>query len=138
MRYAFDTGSPLGVALGARAKLATADETRGLGTGANDYGVSVDLYRSIGDTVLFAGAGHDWLGDSPRIQADTQQRANVGFSHRAGRGQWGLTYDKRSAIVEQPAGRRDATVHYSHASTNDRDLRLSPKPRQDDGATGIT
>src|SRR3546814_4844884 len=101
MRYAFDTGSPLGVALGARAKLATADETRGLGTGANDYRVSVDLYRSIGDTVLFAGAGHDWLGDSPRLQADTEQRAGVGSSPQPGRGPWGLMYEQRSDLVEQ-------------------------------------
>src|SRR3546814_21024026 len=93
-RYAFDTGSPLGVALRARAKLATADETRGLGTGANDYGVSVDLYRSIGDTVLFAGAGHDWPGDSPRIQADTTPRASVGLSPRAGPGPWGLKHQQ--------------------------------------------
>src|SRR3546814_2569212 len=112
MRYAFDTGSPLGVALGARAKLATADETRGLGTGANDYGVSVDLYRSIGATVLFAGAGHDWLGDSPRIQADTQPRASVGLSHRAGRGQWGLKHEQRSGLDERLEGRHAATVFY--------------------------
>ena len=86
-RYALDTGSKLGIALGARAKIATADETRGLGSGGNDYGLSLDLYRRVGDTLLFAGAGHDWLGDSPRIQAGTQQRASVGFSHGTGDGQ---------------------------------------------------
>src|SRR3546814_9882508 len=125
------------MALGGRAKLAPADETSGLGTGANEYGVSVDLYRSIGDTVLFAGAGHDWLGDSPRIQADTQQRASVGFSHRAGRGQWGLKYEQRSALVEQLEGRRDATVFYSLAGKNGRDLRLSVNRGRDGESTGL-
>src|SRR3546814_13922346 len=103
---------------------------------SNDVGVSVDLYRGIGDTVLFAGACHDWLGDSPRIQADTQQRASVGFSHRAGRGQWGLKYEQRSALVEQLEGRRDATVFYSLAGRNGRDLRLSLNPGRSDGKIG--
>jgi hypothetical protein len=111
--YSVDTGGKLGIDLGAKAKIATADADRGLGTGANDYGVSVDLYRDVAGTLLFGGVGHAWIGDSQRIEATTQRRANVGLAHRAGRGQLGLMYEQRSALVDQLEGRRDATAFYS-------------------------
>src|SRR3546814_13476893 len=101
-RYAFDTGSPLGVALGARAKLATADETHGLGTGANDYGVRVDLYRSIGYTVLFAGAGQDRPGASPRNQHASQPRPPVGFRPPPASRQCAQQFDTGTPSVPPP------------------------------------
>ena len=52
-RRALDTGGPLGIALSVRAKIATTDAERGLGTGANDYGVTADVYRKVG--------GWDWV-----------------------------------------------------------------------------
>lgn len=130
-RYAFDTGSSLGIAIGARAKIATADEARGLGTGANDYGLGLDLYRRFGSTTWFAGAGHDWLGDSPLLDAATQQRASVGFSQAAGSGQWGLRYEQRSAVVDRLDDRRDATVFYA---AGDGGLRLSLSRGLSDGS----
>lgn len=111
--YSVDTGGKLGIDLGAKAKIATADADRGLGTGANDYGVSVDLYRDVAGTLLFGGVGHTWFGESPRIEATTQQRVSVGLSRRAGDGQLGLMYEQRSALVDLVDGRRDATAFYS-------------------------
>lgn len=111
--YSVATGSKLGIDIGAKAKIATADADRGLGTGANDYGLSVDLYRDFSGTLLFGGVGHTWLGNSPRLEASSQQRANVGLSHQAGKGQLGLVYEQRSALVQQLDGRRDATAFYS-------------------------
>lgn len=123
-RRALETGGPLGIALGARAKIATTGAERGLGTGANDYGVTADVYRKVGGTLLFAGIGHDWLGDSPRITARTQQRANVGVSHDLGRGQLGLRYEARSALAEQLQGRREATAFYNVPTTGDGQVRI--------------
>ena len=77
------------------------------------------------DIVQFAGAGHVWLGDSPRIQAGTQQRASAGFSHGTGNGQWGLKYEQRSALAEHVEGRRDATLFYNAGGTAGHGLRLS-------------
>lgn len=118
-RRALDTGGPLGIALSVRAKIATTDAERGLGTGANDYGVSADVHRKVGGALLFAGIGHDWLGDSPRVTARTQQRANAGVSHDLGRGQLGLRYEARSALAEHLQGRREATAFYSVATAGD-------------------
>lgn len=112
-KYAIDTGIPLGLSLGARAKLDTADESRGLGTGANDYSVTVDLHRAVGDTLLFAGAEHTWLGESPRITTDTARRARLGLSHAAGGGRLGLMVEQRTALARAQDDRRDATAFYT-------------------------
>lgn len=123
-KYSLDTGGAVGLDLGVAAKLATADEARGLGTGANDYAIGVDVYRQVGRTLLFAGADHAWLGDSDRITADTQQRATVGLSHRAGPGHLGVAYAQRSALADHVDGRRDATVFYNTATANGRQFKV--------------
>ncbi|MEG3191970.1 transporter [Lysobacter sp. D1-1-M9] len=111
--YSLPTGNAVGVDLGANAKIATADEDKGLGTGANDYGVSLDLYRDFDGTVLFGGVGHTWLGSSTYIDVDSVQSGNLGVSQRAGRGRLGVMYDHRTASASGLDDRRDAIAFFS-------------------------
>lgn len=111
--YAVPTGSALGVELGASAKIATADEDKGLGTGANDYGVSVGLHRDFDGTMLFGGVGHTWLGDSTWIDVDSVVGGNLGVSRQAGRGRLGAMLEHRSASAEGLDDRRDAVGFYT-------------------------
>lgn len=133
-KYSLDTGSTVGIDLGAAAKLATADETRGLGTGANDFAIGIDVYREVGGTLLFAGADHAWLGDAGRPTTDTQQRATVGLSRRAGPGRLGVAYAQRSALVEHVDGRRDATVFYDTTAGNGRQFKIHASRGLSDGS----
>lgn len=110
--YAVDTGNALGVDLTANAKIATADEDQGLGTGANDYGVAVDLYRTMEALTWFGGAGYTWLGDSDFIHVDAVANANLGVSHTAGAGNLGLSYDWREAAIEGFDDRSEVTGFY--------------------------
>ena len=114
--YAFDTGGPLGIDLTANAKIATADEDKGLGTGANDYGVALDLYRAFGATTVFGGVGYTMLGDSDFIDVDSVANANVGFSHPAGAGSFGAVYDWRQAASSGFDDRSELTGFYSFAA----------------------
>ena len=68
--YAFDTGGPLGVDLTGNVKVATADEDKGLGTGEQDYGLALDLYRDFDGTLLFGGVSYTMLGDSEFVPLD--------------------------------------------------------------------
>lgn len=111
--YSFDTGGPLGIDVTGNAKIATADEDKGLGTGANDYGVAVDLYRDFDGTVLFGGAGYTALGDSTYIDVDSVLNANVGVSRRAGNGSIGAMYDWREAASVSADDRSEITGFYS-------------------------
>ena len=59
---------PLNLAATARVKLPTADEARGLGTGAADYYGELTLSRTMGSATPFVTAGYRVLGDSTTYQ----------------------------------------------------------------------
>jgi len=99
--YSFNTGSPLGVDLTGNVKFGTADETKGLGTGANDYGVAVDLYRDFSGTTLFGGVGYTRLGKSAYVTRQNVGGANIGFSHKLGFGSIGASYEYRQSAVSK-------------------------------------
>lgn len=92
------------VDLGVEVKLPTADETRGLGTGATDTGVQVDLYQEFGNATTFATLGHRWRGASEWFEGlrDTWW-LSLGFSRPwmqdigTGEWSWGVIYDYREA-----------------------------------------
>ena len=111
--YAFDTGGPLGIDLTANVKLATADEDKGLGTGANDYGLAVDLYRDFDGTTVFGGVGYTMLGDSDFIDVDAVASANVGASRAVGPGSLGASYEWRQAAADTFDDRSELMVFYS-------------------------
>lgn len=111
--YAFDTGTPLGIDLTGNLKLATADEDKGLGTGQNDYGLAVDLYRDFDGTLLFGGVGYTMLGDSAFIQLDDVLNANFGASWNVGGGSLGAMYDWRQAASDSADDRSELTGFYS-------------------------
>lgn len=110
--WTLPTGKPLGVQLTGNAKIALADEDQGLGTGANDYGVVVDVYRTYGATTWFGGAGYTWLGDSPFIDVDAVANVNAGFSHAVGKGNLGLVYDWRETASSAFEDRNELTAFY--------------------------
>ena len=106
-------GAKSGVGLTGNAKIATADEDKGLGTGANDYGAALDAYRNIGATTLFGGVGYTRFGRSRHIDVGSAANANAGVSVGAGRGRVGLQYDWREAVSRASKARRDATGFYA-------------------------
>lgn len=85
--------------LGFEVKLPTADENKGLGTGAHDYGLQMDLYQQWGKTTLFATLGHRFRGTSS-LYSDMEDSTfvSLGFTRPlAQRWSGGLIYDFREA-----------------------------------------
>lgn len=111
--YSFDTGGPLGVDLTANAKLATADEEKGLGTGENDFGLALDLYRDFDGTLLFGGASYTMLGDTDALPLNDVAGANLGASWGAGTGSLGVMYDWREAASDAADDRSELTGFWS-------------------------
>ena len=114
--YAFPTDGPFGIDLTGNAKIATADEDKGLGTGANDYGVALDAYRDFDGTLLFGGVGYTTLGDSAFIDVDSVMNANIGASWNVGGGSLGAMYDWREAATVEADDRSELTGFYSFAT----------------------
>ena len=116
--YALPLQGAWGVDLTGNVKIATADEDKGLGTGANDYGVAVDVYRSLGDvTTVFGGVGYTLLGDSTYIEVDSVLNGNVGFSRKFGDNSAGLVYDYRQPTSEDSDDRSEVTGFFSFPTT---------------------
>ncbi len=116
--YSFPSTGATGVDLTANVKVATADEDKGLGTGATDYGLALDLYRDFNGTTLFGGAGYTVLGDSDFIDTDSVWNANIGVSRAVGNGSLGVMYDWRAAATTTADDRSEVTGFYSINSSD--------------------
>lgn len=111
--YTFASKGPVFAELSAIAKVATADEDKGLGTGASDYGLALDLFREVGSATVFGGVSYMMLGESDFIDADDVFGFNVGAGWAAGRGQLGLVYDFRESASSNFDDRSEITGFYS-------------------------
>lgn len=118
MAWTVPLGASAGLDLGVNAKIATADEDKGLGTGANDYGATLDVYRDFGGTLLICGVGHTRLGDSRYIDLEHVNSANLGVSHRVGQGRMGAMIERRDAASRGREERRDATLFYARSTAS--------------------
>jgi hypothetical protein len=62
-------------------KFGTADETKGLGTGENDYTLQFDAYRFFDRLSLQGSAGYRLRGDPPGVDLDDVFLASVGGAY---------------------------------------------------------
>lgn len=122
--YTVPTGTALGLDVGVNAKVATADEDKSLGTGSNDYGVAIDLYRDFDGTMLFGGIGHTRLGTSEFIDVDGINTGNLGISQVAGSGRVGAMVEFRSATVSGLDDRRDLIGFYNLPTSGGRQFQV--------------
>jgi hypothetical protein len=123
--YAIPLQGAWGVDLTANVKVATADEDKGLGTGANDYGAAVDVYRSVGETTtLFGGVGYTVLGDSDYIEVDSVLNGNVGVSQKVGANSVGVMYDYRQPTSDASDDRSEVTGFFSFPTSDASKMQL--------------
>ena len=78
----YDKASTLGIELTGKVKLATADESKGLGTGEHDFAFLLDAYRTFDRVTGFGGIGYHILGDAPGLPLDNVWSANLGASYK--------------------------------------------------------
>lgn len=90
----------LNLDLTARAKLPTADEDRGLGTGRTDSYLQLEFYRAFDRFIPFATVGYRFLGHSPVYPLKDGAYASLGSSLRVSpRAIVGAAYDWHRRIL---------------------------------------
>jgi hypothetical protein len=110
----YDRASQFGVDVTGKLKIATADPDQGLGTGEHDFAALADLYKVVGKTTLFAGAGYHVLGSSAYIPLDNVWSASVGGSYRIDeRDSAGVTYDARQRVSPSASPQRELTAFWA-------------------------
>ncbi len=111
---AFQQG-PWLIDLGAKVKVATAAESKGLGTGKNDFSVQTDIYRVIGSHTLFGNVGFKVMGDPDGIDLKDPFYTSLGWSFRATQNTaLGFSYDFRQKIQAGGSALREATGFLTH------------------------
>ena len=97
----------LGVALdlSGKIKFGTADDTKGLGTGEQDYTIRADLYKFYEQFTLLTSAGYKFRGDPAGIDLENVLLGSLGGVYMPGDNtSLGLIYDYReSALIDGDA-----------------------------------
>jgi hypothetical protein len=104
-----------GVDLTGKIKFGTADADKGLGTGKNDYGLSLDTYKVAGNWTAFGGVGWMKYGSSQYIQLKNGFNANVGAQYKlGGSDSIGAYYYYRERIATGGAPQSELTGYWNH------------------------
>ena len=104
-----------GLDLTGKVKFGTADENKGLGTGKNDYGLSLDTYKVSGDWTAFGGVGWMKYGSSQYIQLKNGFNANIGADYKLGASDnIGAYYYYRERIADTGAAQSEIAAYWNH------------------------
>lgn len=107
--------------LSVEVKIPTANEEKGLGTGAYDYGLQLDAYQQLGQTTLFATLGYKIRGRSDLFNSMTNSGfVSLGFSRPLSeRLSAGLIYDFREAASSTSGESHEVLPYLSWAIANE-------------------
>jgi hypothetical protein len=112
----YDREAMLGVDLTGKVKLGTADESKGLGTGENDFSFGADLYRTIDRTTLFASLGYTIFGEPPGFRLDNGFYWSLGASWKLPpRESVGVSLDGRQAVAPGSGDQRELIGFWTRA-----------------------
>lgn len=101
--------------LTAKAKLATADATKGLGTGENDYSLLADLYYLAGAWTPFATVSYRVTGDPAGSDLKNVWGGTLGLGYkRSASDSLGLMWDSREASTTTGVASNEATFYWVH------------------------
>ncbi len=107
---------PLMLDVTGKIKFATASESKGLGTGENDYTISLDAYKSVAHGLtLFGDVGYKVLGDPSGINLNNVWFSSVGASYKIHPNlSAGMMANIRQATQDTSDPMRELTIFASH------------------------
>ena len=101
--------------LAAKAKLATADANKGLGSGKNDYTVLADLYYLAGTWTPFASVSYRFTGDPAGSNLKDVWGGTLGLGYKqSSENSLGLMWDSRQASTSSGIASNEATAYWVH------------------------
>jgi hypothetical protein len=108
--YAGGVSDPV-VDLTGKVKFGTADETKGLGTGENDYAAQVDVYKGLDRFTAFGTVGYRILGSPPGVSLNNVFYGSLGGSYKIDQDlSAGLMLDLRQKASPAGAPQRELTA----------------------------
>jgi hypothetical protein len=114
--FTFFEEHPIYVDFTGKVKFATASESKGLGTGENDYSVLADVYKPLSHALtLFGGVGYKVFGDPSWKNFNNVWSSNLGISYKINQKiSAGITGDIRQATSNSAEPLREITGFSSY------------------------
>ena len=113
--FASSGANPLLVDLTGKVKFGTADETKGLGTGKNDYALQADIYKTIDKFTAFGTLGYKVLGSPNNTSLDNVFYGSLGGGYKfTQQTSGGLILDLRQKATPTGSEQRELTAYVSH------------------------
>lgn len=110
-----DAASQSGADVTGKVKFGTADSAKGLGTGRNDYGVMLDIYKKVSTVTFFGGIGYTALGSTAALALKNVFNVTVGSTFKLDeKSSVGLAYDYRQKSSAASAYLSEVTAFYTH------------------------
>jgi len=114
-----------GLDIGTKIKFGTADDSRGLGTGKNDFSLQADFFKAIGAFTPFGTLGYRRYGDPAGVDLRNVVYGTIGSSYRMSQPTTvGLAYDWRDRIVQGGARVSELTAYISRKLSSDWKLQV--------------
>ncbi len=117
--YTLYSGDRLDVDMFGNIKFGTADASKGLGTGENDYSAQFDGYYWLDDTTLFATAGYKVYGSPAGYPLSNVPYGTLGVSQElSDTASAGMMLDAQQSPVPGNANLLDVTVFLSQMTSS--------------------
>ena len=107
----------LAIDVSGKVKFATASDTRGLGSGKNDYALQVVAEKGIGKAYIHGGVGFKWLGDPTGVSLRNPVYGSFGGGYKLGETTLGATYDAAQAARNAGINPQEITLYASQRLT---------------------
>ena len=102
----------------AKVKFGTADDTKSLGTGKNDYAAQADIFKTFDKLTAFGTLGYRVLGSPAGTSLNNVFYGSLGSSYKFTQGtSAGLVLDLREKASTSGAAQRELTAFIAHKLT---------------------
>lgn len=98
----------------ARAKLPTASESKGLGSGKADYALQTNIDKYFGAAYASFGLGYKWLGEPSGVDYDNVVYGSLGGGYKFSQATVGISYDWATAIVNGAPKPQEISLYASY------------------------
>lgn len=120
-----DRAGPFFLDVGAKVKLGTGDEAKGLGTGEEDLSLQAEAFKPYGGLTPFALLGYRWYGDPEGIDLNNVVYGSLGAAYRVSAAtSAGAAYDFRGRIVDGGARVSELVAFVSRSLSADLKLQF--------------
>jgi hypothetical protein len=114
-----DSAAGLSVDLTGKVKFGTASRSKGLGTGENDLGFQVDVYKSMGALTPFGSLGYRVLGSPPGIDLNDVFFGSLGVDYKVEEGtNVGASFLLQGKIADSIESAKELSAYISHRLDN--------------------